>query len=635
MVIGKKIGNRYEIIDKLGSGGMSIVYKGLDTVLNRLVTIKVLREQYASNEDFVRRFRREAQSVASLSHTNIVSIYDVGFEDDKYYLVMEFVEGQNLKEFIKQKGKVPANEAVPIAMQILDALQHAHEHGVVHRDIKPHNILITNDGRVRVTDFGIARAADEATVTYTGTIVGSVHYISPEQAKGISISAQSDIYSAGVVLFEMITGQLPFNGDSPIAIALQHIQNEPVSPSDLVQDISPELSFVILKAMRKDPSLRYDSAREMCADLEKIQLGKANEIEMNQRKTDFNDDTLIIPAIPAINENQDNKPEKRQKKKPKSKGFFIATGAFLLFLFILVGYAGMNGFFNVGETTVPNLEGKPLEQAKRDLEEAKLLYELQYSFNNMVEKDYVISQSIPGGKVVKKNRIISLIVSKGPKMIAVPDVRGKTQREAEVEINNRGLKVSFTENYSNEVSQGFVVSQDPGANSEVPEGSVVSVVISAGVEPKYMYVPDLIRKTLEEAKRLLSISNFKVGKVSYQESSEIPANQVISQYPKENTKRREWSSVNIVVSKGPGSIEEPDSESDSPEKKFARVTYEVPGDSKEHKLQIIVHDESGTHKEYDQVQQPGNLVVHDTPYYGKGEICIYLDEKLVSSQDVP
>jgi beta-lactam-binding protein with PASTA domain/tRNA A-37 threonylcarbamoyl transferase component Bud32 len=631
MVIGKKIGNRYEIIDKLGSGGMSIVYKGLDTVLNRLVTIKVLREQYASDEDFVRRFRREAQSVASLSHTNIVSIYDVGFEDDKYYLVMEFVEGQNLKEFIRQKGKVPANEAVPIAMQILDALQHAHEHGVVHRDIKPHNILITNDGRVRVTDFGIARAANEATVTYTGTIVGSVHYISPEQAKGISISAQSDIYAAGVVLFEMITGQLPFNGDSPIAIALQHIQNEPVSPSDLVHDISPELSFVILKAMRKDPGLRYDSALEMCADLEKIQLGKANEIEMNQRKTDFNDDTLIIPAIPAINEKHDDKPEKRRKKKPKSKGLFIATGIILLFLFVWVGYAGMNGFFNVGETTVPILEGKPLEQAKRDLEEAKLLYELQYSFNNTVEKDYVISQSIPGGKVVKKNRIISLFVSKGPKMIAVPDVRGKTQREAEVEINNRGLQISFTENYSNEVSQGLVVSQNPGANSEVPEGSVVSVVISAGVEPKYMSVPDLIRKTLEEAKRLLSGSNFKVGKVSYQESSEIPADQVISQDPKENAKRREWSRVNIVVSKGPGSNEEPDSQ----DKKFARVTYEVPGDSKEHKLQIIVHDESGTHKEYDQAQQPGNLVVHDTPYYGKGKIEIYLDEKLVSSQDVP
>lgn len=227
-MIGKKFDNRYEIQEILGSGGMSVVYKGLDTLLNRLVTIKVLRDQYAHDEDFVRRFHREAQSVASLSHINIVSIFDVGIEEGLHYLVMEFVEGQNLKEYIRDKGKLPVQEAVPIAIQILDALEHAHEHGVVHRDIKPHNILLTKQGRVKVTDFGIARAASETTLTYTGTIVGSVHYISPEQAKGITIGSKSDLYSAGAVLYEMVTGQLPFTGDSPIAIALQHIHNVPL-----------------------------------------------------------------------------------------------------------------------------------------------------------------------------------------------------------------------------------------------------------------------------------------------------------------------------------------------------------------------------------------------------------------------
>jgi len=617
-MIGKKLSNRYEIIERLGSGGMSIVYKGLDTVLNRLVTIKVLREQYASDEDFVRRFRREAQSVASLSHINIVSIFDVGSEDDLHYLVMEYVEGNNLKEYIREKGILPVEEAVPIAIQILEGLQHAHEHGVVHRDIKPHNILITKDGRVKVTDFGIARAASEATVTYSGAIVGSVHYISPEQAKGISIGAKSDIYAAGVVLFEMLTGQLPFTGDSPIAVALQHIQNEPKSPNEIVKEIPPELSYVIRRAMAKNPDQRYNSAREMRRDLQKISAGSFREIDMRPDSSQ-DEDTVIISGL-----DEKAAPRRRKRVKRRYKWVLALMGILVLLAVMWAGYSRLISFLDVEETTVPPLEGKPIDEAKKDLEAAGLKYDLEYAFNDTVKKDFVIFQDISAGQVVKKSRVVGLIVSQGPELTVVPDLRGKTKREVEVELSNSRLQGTFSEDFSNNIPQGLVISQKPDSKTQVPENTVVSVVISAGVEPKYIPAPDLVNKTLEDAEKILAENGLELGEVTQQESKEFFAWEVISQDPGTGTLILEGDPVNLVVSQGPGPVAQ-----------IARVTYEIPEDNKEHRLQIIVKDDRGSHQEYDRIQQPGDLVVQDVPFYGTGKIGIYLDGEMVYGQDVP
>ncbi|HHW43609.1 MAG TPA: Stk1 family PASTA domain-containing Ser/Thr kinase, partial [Desulfotomaculum sp.] len=276
-MIGKQLGNRYEILEQLGGGGMAIVYKGRDTFLNRLVTIKMLRPEFSSDQDFTRRFRREAQAVASLSHPHIVSIYDVGQEEGVQYLVMEYVDGEDLKTLIRREGALDAERAVQIALQVLEALEHAHENNIVHRDIKPHNILLTKSGRAKLTDFGIAREATAATVTQTDTIVGSVHYLSPEQARGEVAGPKSDIYSLGVVLYEMLTGTVPFAGDSPISVAIKHIQEEPEPPSRRNPAIPPALEQVVLRALAKNPGQRFASAREMAIHLEDIFRGNAEE----------------------------------------------------------------------------------------------------------------------------------------------------------------------------------------------------------------------------------------------------------------------------------------------------------------------------------------------------------------------
>ncbi|HHT62788.1 MAG TPA: Stk1 family PASTA domain-containing Ser/Thr kinase [Clostridia bacterium] len=625
-MIGKKFDNRYEIQEILGSGGMSVVYKGLDTLLNRLVTIKVLRDQYAHDEDFVRRFHREAQSVASLSHINIVSIFDVGIEEGLHYLVMEFVEGQNLKEYIRDKGKLPVQEAVPIAIQILDALEHAHEHGVVHRDIKPHNILLTKQGRVKVTDFGIARAASETTLTYTGTIVGSVHYISPEQAKGITIGSKSDLYSAGAVLYEMVTGQLPFTGDSPIAIALQHIQNEPVPPNELVQKIPKELSHIILRAMEKSPEARYSSAREMRYDLEKIYQGKAHEINMITNDRGTNEDTVEIPTLRSMGESryEDAPPRRKKRLKPGFQWALLGAGILLFILILWGGYALLAGYLNVGKTTVPDVEGKPLIEAKAELEEAGLKYTVEYNFSSTVKKDHVISQTVAPNQLVKKNRVVGLLVSEGPKNTRVPNLVGKTRREAEVEINNSNLEIDIVEEYSDNVPVGIVISQNPDARKEIPENSVVTVVVSLGREPKYISMPNLVGSTLEEAKKTLAENGLKLGTAKEQESDEYFAWQVISQDIVPETLIPEGETVNLVYSSGPG-----------PMAQIARVTYEIPHDGQEHRLRILVSDIKGEHYEYDQIHQPGDIIVQDIPFYGNGKIGIYLDAELVFSQNVP
>jgi serine/threonine protein kinase len=629
LMIGKKFGNRYEILEKLGSGGMSVVYKGLDTLLNRWVTIKVLREQFASDEDFVTRFRREAQSVASLSHVNIVSIYDVGFELDLHYLIMEYVEGRNLKEYIREKGKLTPEEAVPIAVQILHALEHAHNHQVVHRDIKPHNILLSREGKVKVTDFGIARAASEVTLTYSGTMVGSVQYISPEQAKGLHVGPESDLYSAGVVLYEMITGRLPFEGESPIAVALKHIQEEPPAPSELCSEVPETLSQVTLKAMNKNPDLRYPSATAMALDLEKIYAGKSHEVSIIKKEENLSEDTVEIPVIKPFTGSSEVKatiPSTAKKKKLKPQATWGIIGASVL-LFLLLGwgiYALFTGFFNIGETRVPDVEGKSLIEAKAELEEAGLSHTLEYSFHDSINKDHVISQTLEPNQMVKKNRVVGLLVSEGPKTTRVPNVMGKTEREAIVELNNRNLQGDFSEAFHDQVSKGIVISQQPEVGTEVPEKTIVSVVVSKGKEPKYIPMPNLVNEYLEDAKKILQGLGLTVGKTEERESNEYFSSQIMRQGTAPGTMVTEGEQVDLQISAGPG-----------PMAQIARVTHEIPDDGQEHRLRITVADIRGERTEYDQVHHPGDFIDQNVPFYGKGKISVYIDDELELSQNVP
>ncbi|MBO8167836.1 MAG: Stk1 family PASTA domain-containing Ser/Thr kinase [Thermoanaerobacteraceae bacterium] len=609
-MIGKELGGRYEIIEKIGAGGMAVVYKGRDTLLNRIVTVKVLREQFASDEDFVRRFRREAQAVASLSHPNIVSIYDVGQQDGLHYLVIEYVQGKTLKEYIRENAPLDLEEAVDIAIQICDALEHAHENNIIHRDIKPQNILLTPAGRVKVTDFGIARASTAATVTYTGSIVGSVHYLSPEQAKGEAADEKSDIYAAGVVLYEMLTGKLPYSGETPITIALKHIQDTPPPPRELREDVLPPmLEEIVFRAMEKDYQLRYDSAAEMRADLHKVKNMLWSEDTPNQ----------------AFTPERGKAANKKRKRRLKPIGYLL-----LLLLLIGLGYGAYYAFqayINVAEVDVPNVKGQELAEAQRTLYEVGLSAEVvSRRQHKEVPREAVIAQSPEAGEKVKKGRIIELTVSLGPPMVEVPEVIGLTEREARIILDNEGLKVSpdVERTYNTEVEAGRVISQEPGPGTAQPEGTEVRLVISRGPEPQYISMPDLRGLTLEEAKKKLQEVRLELGMVTFQTSREYFSGQIASQDVAPGDKILQGHTVNLVISSGPG-----------PTPQQAYVTVPVPDDNRQHRVKIVVIDLKGTHVEYNRVHKSGSFVQQYVPFYTRGKIQIYLDEELIKEQKVP
>ncbi len=616
-MIGKVLGGRYEIIGKLGGGGMAVVYKGRDTLLNRMVTVKVLREQFASDQDFVRRFKREAQAVASLSHPNIVSIYDVGQQDNAHYLVIEFVEGATLKEYIREHAPLDLEDAVNIAIQICDALEHAHENNIIHRDIKPQNILLTPSGRVKVTDFGIARASTAATVTYTGSIVGSVHYLSPEQAKGETADEKSDIYAAGVVLYEMLTGQLPYSGETPITIALKHIQDTPTPPRELRADvIPPALEEIVFRAMEKDYQLRYETAAEMRADLQKVK---------NMLWSD-DDPTQIFPPPRKGKNKRTGRKTKKRRLKP--------IGYLLLFLLVLLLLgAGLAAFYTfeayitVAETEVPDVVGMDLAEAQKVLNKVGLNTSVaSRRYNKDIPEGAVMDQQPKAGEKVKRGRTIELDVSLGAKLVAVPDMTGRTEREARIALANAGFKVAPDPEriYNAVVEAGKVISQEPPPNSKRPEGSEIALTISRGPQPEYISMPDLTGLTLEQAREKLKEVRLELGQFTFQSSREYFTNQVISQDVAPGDRILQGHSVNLVISSGPG-----------PTPQQALVPFPVPDDDKQHLVKIVVVDAKGTHEEYNQQHDSGDFVQEWVPFYKRGKIQVFLDGEMVKEYSVP
>jgi serine/threonine protein kinase len=544
-VIGKLLGNRYELLEQVGGGGMALVYRAKDVYLNRIVAIKILREQFTSDEEFVTRFRREAQAVASLSHHNIVSIYDVGQDGGTYYLVMEMVEGRDLKALIKEKSPFSTRETVELATQICDALAHAHEHQIIHRDIKPHNIIITSEGKAKVTDFGLARAVSMATVTHTGNIMGSVHYFSPEQARGEIADEKSDIYSLGVVLYEMVTGKLPFEGESPISIALSKIQNDPVVPSEINPQIGEALEKVILRAMAKDPRKRYASISELRRNL--LSAGLYNRVE-NDGSIKAMEDTIVLPRL---RKEEQGKTEKSNLAAPLKLWTWVMVA--LLIVGFLLGMYLSATVLAKGEVAVPDLANKTMEEAGRELEQYGLiLVSGQTIHHPTLAEGLIISQTPKAEEIVKKNGKIEVTISKGPLMVEVPPVLDISLAAAEIALSNQGLLSDPAHVYHNQIAVGHVVHQDPEAGQTVAQGTTVKLIISKGPQPVWIKMPQLTGYSLTEAKSILESNSLDLGVVQPETSYRYPKEIVLRQDPGAGSEILQGTIVNLVVSAGPG-----------------------------------------------------------------------------------
>ncbi|MFZ7121155.1 MAG: Stk1 family PASTA domain-containing Ser/Thr kinase [Eubacteriaceae bacterium] len=541
-MIGKLFGGRYEIIELIGYGGMALVYKAKDLLLNRLVAIKVLKNEFNDNEQFIKKFKRESQSAASLSHNNIVNVFDVGIEGNNHYIVMEYVNGKTLKAYIKSKEKLPWKESVFIAKQIAFALDHAHRNNIIHRDIKPHNILLNEEMIPKVTDFGIARAITSSTITLVEETMGSVHYISPEQARGGFVDEKSDLYSLGVILYEMLTGKVPFDSDNSISIAIKHIQDEIIFPKD-IEDIPLGLVDIINKLVKKNPIERYHSARELIKDLILIQnnpsvrLCKDNDCDQSPtKKTPIIDDDKL----------------KENNKKIKNKKIKKTTLITIIILSVLFGILifVVNSFLAVKDIEVPNVEGLTLDAAAQLIEESNLKYQISSRENSgEVEEDHVISQSPVSSSTIKEGQTIKLIISNGPKKIELPDVTGKYEVEGTQDLENMGFSVKeITREFKDEYEKGIIYDQNPLPGTELAENSEVKLYVSKGKD--MIIVPDIVGEDIEDAKQILLKKGFIVGTIKEVISEKYEKDIVISQDPDANNEIAKDSVINITVSKG-------------------------------------------------------------------------------------
>lgn len=533
---GLRLGGRYQLEARVGGGGMAIVYKARDLILNRQVAVKVLRSQYGTDEDFVNRFRREAQAVASLSHPNLVGVYDVGQENDTHYMVMEYVEGSTLKEMIVSRGALPVEEAVRIASQICDALDHAHQNQIIHRDIKPHNILIGKNGRVKVTDFGIARAVTSTTITHTNAMLGSVHYFSPEQARGGITGEKSDIYSLGIVLYEMVTGELPFSGDSPISVALKHLQEPLPEPRQLNPGIPQSVENVILKALVKDPFLRYASAREMLEDLETCLFPE----RLHEEKLIFpvdDEETRVVPIITpdmlekgksrtgagqrSRYEQDDDDEVQKTPKKWWVKALMWVGGIGLFFVLAFFGFnLLLNLFPSVPEVPVPHVEGTELTLAKKKIEDAKLVANVIEEASDTIEKDIVIRQDPAPPMRLKEKATVTIYVSKGQRAVDMPNLITLPRSTAEDQLKQLGFRpenIKFVEEEDDEAEANVVIGQSPGFNEKVyPSKDSVTVKVSKG--KSFVSMPEVRGKTTEEAQVELLKKGLAVGAINKEPS---------------------------------------------------------------------------------------------------------------------
>ena len=553
---GKILGNRYEIIEKVGNGGMATVYRAEDKVLKRNVAVKVLKDEFTTDEEFIKRFEIEAQSAARLTHPNIVSIYDVGSEDNLYYIVMELIRGKTLKEIIvEERGPLPWKWSVNVAIQIASALEMAHKNNIIHRDIKPHNIIITEDGIAKVTDFGIAKAVSNSTITAFGTTIGSVHYFSPEHARGGFTDAKSDLYSLGVVMYEMVTGRVPFDADTPVSVALKHMQEEPEEPIELNPNLPSAVNRIIMKALKKDTTLRYQSATDMLADLRQA-LKNPNGDFVEDKNYDATARTQKINTDLYGNVVEDDN-QKRGKKNNKfvafikrHKVFSILIGLILLFAISLGGTLAYLNITNPAEVELPELVGMSKEEAQKTAEDLKLVFEVSSEeYNKDVPEGYVISQdpTYIADYNVKEGSTVKVVISKGQEKTTVPKVVGMTRQEAVDALEEANLKAEIVEETSRTVEEGYVISQEVEAESEAYAGDTIKIHVSTGTGIKQVTVQNVVGQTEANAKSTLEGQGLKVT-VNYVEATSNDG-KVTAQSVAGGTTVDEGTTVTLTVNK--------------------------------------------------------------------------------------
>lgn len=602
---GMFLADRYEILEQIGTGGMSDVYKAKCHKLNRYVAIKVLKKEFSEDKTFVSKFRAEAQSAAGLTHPNIVNVYDVGDENGIYYIVMELVEGITLKKYIEKRGRIPYKEAVSIAIQVAKGMQAAHTHHIVHRDIKPQNIIISRDGKVKVTDFGIAKAATSSTIN--SSAMGSVHYISPEQARGGYSDERSDIYSFGITLFEMLTGTVPFDGDSTVSVAVQHIQDDIPKPSSVADGIPVSIDKIVLKCTQKKTERRYQDASELIADLKKslvvpdedfvkmmpvygesqdeMKVSAAEKVseskETDAKSADdelvddelLENDELLDDEDDDLSDDDDEDIDDESNDKLDKVMKWIGVGIIALILIITIFvvvrlFAGGSSNKNEETTTtaeettpsqtkeddsskvpVPNVVGKTEEEAQAALKEVNLGYKATYQPSTTIPEGTVISQGTSAGTRVAKNTTITLSISSGPENATVPNVVGYDQVEASSVLESAGFKVTVKQSYSDTVESGKVISQSPVGTTSTTPGATVTITVSLGKETKEVTVPNLVGYTQENAIRELEALGLKY-QIRTENSSGVAKGQVTGQSPSMGEKVDEGTTVTLYVSAG-------------------------------------------------------------------------------------
>lgn len=551
----KPYGGRYELIQKIARGGMAEVYMAKDQLLDRPVALKVLFPELSVNVSFVERFRREAQAAANLSHPNIVSVFDWGEADNTYFIVMELVDGVTLSSLIKDSGHLQPDRAAHIAAEVAASLSFAHRHGVIHRDVKPSNVLITEDGQVKVTDFGIARAATaDGDLTQTGAVMGTATYIPPEQAQGLVVDGRSDVYSLGVVLYEMLTGKVPFSGDSPLSIAYKHVREEPVHPRELIPEIPAALEAIVLKAMAKDPGARYQSAIEMREDLNRY-LNKQDVMAFVPLDPDA---TQAIPLVPLSNEPRTEvlrtAPIAHEEGSNNRGRNWLLAGIVILVIIILALLLGAKGIFSpksvpvVSTVQVPSVVGESQSNAVATLANDGLKSSITKKTSSE-SSGTVLSENPTAGTTVKKGDTVSLVVSSGPQQVKVPNVVGQPVAQAESSLIGAGFQVS-TNYVNNSAKVGTVISQTPAGSTQAAKGSTVSVDVSNG--PSQVPVPNVIGQPLAQAANTLGSKGLQLGNVSYQNSPTVPNGDVISTNPTPGTTVAPNTPVDVVASNGPG-----------------------------------------------------------------------------------
>lgn len=550
--IGKILDDRYEIIELIGSGGMANVYKALCHRLNRYDAVKIMRDETAANTELRRRFRAESQAVAMLSHPNIVSVYDVSHSDDVEYIVMELIDGITLKQYLQKKSVLDPAEVLDFTIQTAKALEHAHSKGIIHRDIKPQNIMLLKDGMIKVADFGIA-SLENTVEENNGETVGSVHYIAPEQARGEAPDARSDIYSLGIVMYEMLTGRLPYVGNSDVEVAVKHMNTDPVTPRDIVPSIPEELERICLKAMNSNIDERYQTASEMLADLEQY---KAQSLAAH-----------VLEDSEAVLIDSEEPPRRRAQRSRRSKKIALSSGILAVLLFIIIGFVFLNGYFlkdlfsDPVKVKVDNFVGRYYEDVIND-KDYKKIYDFKVTFKVDLEHEYgiILSQdpesgrsktvSDKGSKIVVELVCAAETVDDQKRLLKVPYIVNHEREEAISMVQDAGFTYSLEQAPSDSITKGYVISTDPVAGAAADEGSEIKIIISTGPETVMTKVPQLKGLSKESAIAKIESSNLSIGNISTAES-DLVAGTVIDQNIAAGTEIEEHTKISITVSSGP------------------------------------------------------------------------------------